>query len=349
MPTSATLDLDTFLTAVYVVIDDLYCTLAQPLLPPRPGARPLLSDSEVLTLMALGQWQAPASERAFLRFVRAHWSGYFPHLPSQSAFNRRGRQVGGILAYLGPRVRQQVDTLLGPSAYEVLDGVPVPLMRRCRGRQQRLFGDEAGVGRGGTDKQWYYGVRLLAAVDQAGFITGWVEGPASTGERWEAEALFRWRQNPYAVEPTAQELAPILGPGHHRAKGERLGPTGPIRGRLSAGPPPEGPILADLGFTGAAWRHHWATAYGARVLIKDDYLPGPHQRPAVRRFNGLRQQVETTFSILEHTFSLWHPGARTHWAVLTRLAAKVTAYNLGMAINYQFHRAPHAIFNPLHA
>jgi hypothetical protein len=48
------------------------------------------------------------------------------------------------------------------------------------------------------------GVKVLAAVDRASFVTGWVVGPASTEEHWLAEALFRWRQQPGAPAPSAE-------------------------------------------------------------------------------------------------------------------------------------------------
>jgi hypothetical protein len=83
--------------------------------------------------------------------------GYFPRLLSQSAFNRRMRDLGEVLGQLGPALAQHVEQTLGPAAYEVLDGVPVPLMRRCRSERHRLFGDEAGLGCGGSDREWYYG------------------------------------------------------------------------------------------------------------------------------------------------------------------------------------------------
>lgn len=347
MQTPTTPDLDTFLTTVYVLMDDLYRAEAQPHLPPRPGARPGLSDSEVLTLAVLAQWQPDNSERAFVAFVNQHWQAYFPRRLTQSAFNRRVRHLGNVLAFLGPRVHQQLGAVLGPRAFEVLDGVPVPLMRRCRGNAHRLFGDEAGIGRGGSDKAWYYGVRLLTLVDHHGFITGWVEVPAPTGERWGAEALFRWRQDAAAPAPTAAELAEVLGPSHHGP--ERLGPTGPVRGRWSAGRPTAAPVLADLGFTGAAWRAHWAAAYGADVLTKADYapLPPPQCRRWQQWFNGLRQEVETINGLLEQQFHLWFPRARTFGGLLTRLAAKVTACNIARAVNYQLGYPPHAQINPL--
>jgi hypothetical protein len=340
-------DVDTFLVTVYCLIDDLYRKHAGPLrahLPGRPGE---LSDSEVLTLAVLCQWQASGSERQFLVWAAKHWRGYFPRLVSQSAFNRRARQLYGVLAGLSEWIRQAVESRLDCStAYQVIDGVSVPLMRRSRGRRQRCFGSEADFGHGGSDHELYYGVKVLAAVDSAGFLTGWVVGPASTEERWLAEALFTWRLQPTAPTPTADDLASVLGPSH-RNGGTRLGPRGPVRGRLSAGHVFAGPSLADLGLRGAAWRQHWRDDLGATVLLKSDYLPGSEQERAVRWFNRRRHAIETTFSTLVAEFRLKFPRARTFWGLLTRLAAKASAYNLALAVNLLFAQNTRAVFNPL--
>jgi len=57
-------DLDTFLTLLYVTIDDL-CKSHQLHLPSRPGPAPKLACSEVITLSLFGQWARFASERTF--------------------------------------------------------------------------------------------------------------------------------------------------------------------------------------------------------------------------------------------------------------------------------------------
>jgi hypothetical protein len=338
---------DTFLVTVYCVIDDLYRRHAGPVrahLPGRPGE---LSDSEVLTLTILAQWQPTGSERQFIAWAAKHWRAYFPRLLSQSAFNRRARHLYGVLARLSGWIRTAVEDQVDDArVYEIIDGVPVPLMRRCRGSRHRSFGVEADVGYGGSDRQLYYGVKVLAAVDAAGFVTGWVEGPASTEEHWLAEALFMWRQQPAAPPPSADALADVLGPTHHRG-GQRQGPRGPMRGRHSAGPWFAGPTLGDLGFGGTTWRHHWRADWATAVLLKSDYLAGPDRQRAVHWFNGLRHAIETTFSCLQSVFRLQFPRARTHWGLLTRLAAKISAYNLAIAINYLLGRPTYAIFNPL--
>lgn len=343
------LDLDTFLVTVYCIVDDLYREQFAHFKLKRPGRKPQLSDSEVLTLALLAQWHTSRSERAFLRYASRDWRSYFPRLLSQSAFNRRMRDLMGVLSGLSPAISRRVIELLGTnSAYEVIDAAPVPLMRRCRGDRRRLFGPEASIGRGGSDRGWYYGVQLLISVNDAHVLTGFVVGKASTEERWLAEALLRWRRDPTAPPPTAAELAPLLGPAH-RNRGRRLGPDGPIWPRTGVGQPRNCPYIADLGFSGAAWRRHWLKSYGAAVLTKADYasITSKSRRwRATRWLSSLRQKVETTFHLLCEVFGLRFPRARTLWGLQTRLSAKIAAFNLGVLINYLFQRPAFAFFQP---
>jgi hypothetical protein len=335
------IDLDTFLITVYCIVDDVYHAFCEPAEPVKPGPRPELSNSEVVTLVLLAQWDPRRSERRFLRYAHTHWRGYFPRLLSQSAFNRRARALVGVIAWIGPMIGEQVTAALGEgTAYEVLDSVPVPVMRRCRGRQHRLFTDEAGVGRGGSDKEWFYGVRLLPAVTPAGVIGGFVVGSAATAERWLADSLLRWRQDPTAPMPTAAELAPVLGPTHQKG-GERVGPTGPIWPALGAGKPADSAYIGDLGFEGKAWSAHWRQDYGATVLTKALYeetaKPEDRQRLA-HWFGSIRQIVETVQGVLVETFSLRFPRARTGYGLITRLSAKVAACNLALYLNHLWGR-----------
>jgi len=342
-------DTDTFLVTVYCVVDELYQSELAPALPPRPGPRPHLADSEVLTLAVLAQWFPRRSERGFLRYATTHWRGYFPGLTSQSAFNRRVRNCWPLLARLGPALARALRSAgRDTPAFEAWDGVPVPLARVCRGRRHRLFGAEAGIGHGGADRARYYGVEVWATTDATGLITGFVVGPAGTSEYWLAESLLRWRADPTAPPPTAEDLLAELGPAH-RAGGRRQGPGGTIGPRVGAGTPPPVPYVSDLGCTGRQWRQHWRDRYGAIVLTKADYdqLTPPATQQRLRHWLGaLRQAVETVFGTLSEHFGLAYPRARGLWGLWTRISAKIAAYNVAVTINYQFGRPPFAIFNP---
>ena len=340
------LDLDTFLVTVYCVIDDLSHETFAAHKPVRPGAEPEMSESEVLTVVVLTQWQQSRSESAFLDYVRQHWRVYFPRVLSQSAFNRRARDLLGVRCALGPALSRRLDQTLGSAPpKEVLDTVPVPLLRRCRGDQHHLFGLEAAIGQGGSDKDWYYGVSLLGAITPRGLIAGFVLGPANTQERWLAEALVRWRQTPTAPSPSAADLRPVLGPRHKR--GGRVGPSGPLAPRQGVGTARGAPYLADLGLAGQAWQRHWGQDDGARVLTKADDAQGADAQGAARWVASLRQVVETVFHTLGERFGLTFPRARTYWGLLTRLGAKIAAFNLAVYVNHLFNRPTFAIFDPL--
>jgi hypothetical protein len=335
-------DQDTLIVTAYVVVDDIWKERFAAAKGVRRGPKPEVSDSEVLTLALLGQWYKRPSERRFLRYAGRRWGSYFPRLPSQSSFNRRVRELGGALAALGPEVGRQVGELAGAApAYEAVDATAVPLMRRCRGKRSRLFGEAASFGRGGADRDWYYGVKLLCAVDQSGVVSGFAACRADTEERWLAEAALRWRALPGAPQPTAVELAAVLGPAH-RHGGARKGPQAPVWPEEGAGQKSTGLFYADLGYAGRAWRNHWREAYGAEVVTPEGLSP-----EAARRLSSLRQSVERVFSILFRHFGLAFPGARTLRGLVARVSAKIAAFNTAVLFNLLHNRPAHAILDPL--
>jgi hypothetical protein len=98
---SMDLDLGTFLTTLYVTVDDLYQSHIGPRMPVRGGPAAQMSDSEVLCLGVAAQWRSGVpwhSERGVLRYVHKHLRSLFTTLLSQRAFNRRRVVESGSLA-----------------------------------------------------------------------------------------------------------------------------------------------------------------------------------------------------------------------------------------------------------
>ena len=328
-------DCDTFLVTVYTLIDDWYQAIAAPAKPSRRGHPPEVSDSEILTLHLCQQWLG-WSERQFLAYVVRHWHGYFPRLLDQSSYNRRTRDLAGCVV----RLIRHLATLLGETAapYEVIDGVPVPLARIARGRRHRLFAEEeATIGRGGVDRRWYFGVKLLLSVQADGVITGFVVGPANTEERWLIESLLCWRHDAGQSPWTPAELPPS-----HRRGGGYVGPTGPLWPVAGAGVPrrgtPEGDCyLMDAGATGRVWQQHWLADYRAEIVTVAETMAADDVLPR-REHAARRQVVETVNHHLITDFHLPFPQARTRWGLLSRIAAKLATLNLGIWLNRQFGR-----------
>lgn len=323
-------DLDTFLTAAYTAVDTCYQLVIMPELPPHRGPAPHMSDVEVLTLVVVGQWRG-SSERALLRWAAAQLRAWFPVQLSQSAFNRRVHRLGPILTRLLLWLADQLGAADTP--YQIADTVPVPLARQCRGKRHRRFADTASVGRGGSDRSWYYGCKALLLLSAEGVITGFVLAPARTQDRWPLEAALSWRQTP----PVAPREVTALPPGHAKG-GARTGPTGPCLWPGSVGHRSTAPILADTGFTGAAWQPWWAAVLAQEVVTPETVDP-----VARRTISAWRQVIETVNSMLAETLHLAFPKAQTDWGVVWRVTAKCAAFNLGIGLNRWLGRADLAL------
>jgi hypothetical protein len=313
------LDLETFLTTLYVMVDDLYQAHVRPQMPAGGGPPPQLADSEVLCLALAAQWRVGVpwqSERGCLRYARKHLRALFPGLTSQSAFNRRVRRLWGAFLILEAAAAAQ---LTGPEEYEILDGVPVPVARGARSFHPGWLAEVARCGKGGNDR-YFYGVRLLLSVSAAGVAGDWLLAAGNVQERWLAELLLSTRAG----------CPQLLGPPDPRTGKPQLEPPPEWLGPLqSCGKATGKPLVADQGFAGAAWWQHWARSYGAEVVTKPREA-SPEQE---QWFAALRQRVETVFAHLCGSFGLKYPGAHTKWGLITRVAAKLAAYNLGIGIN----------------
>jgi hypothetical protein len=197
-------DVDTFLTTLYVMVDD-FCMLA---LPPalHPGPQAALSRSEVVTLALFGQWQGFGSERGFYRYAQRHLRAAFPALPAREQYNRQVRQQhAALVAFFLYLVR-----LLGAQrcAYEALDSSGVP----TRDAKRRGAGWLPGLADIGWSNRlgWYEGVHLLLAVNPLGVITGFGCRAASTKDQPLAETFFALRRQPHPR--VASVGAPALSP-----------------------------------------------------------------------------------------------------------------------------------------
>jgi hypothetical protein len=316
------LDLETFLTILYVITDDLYATSVLPQLPTTGGPAPKLSDAEVLCLGLAAQWRAGVpwqTERGFVRYALKHLRPYFPQMTSQSAFNRRLRRLWGAFILLQQAVADQLGSAL---ECEIMDCIPVPLARGARSFHPGWLADIARIGKGGNDR-YFYGVHLLLVVSTSGVATGWTLAAGNIQDRWLAELLLSSRAGqPQLTGPQADDGTPRLSPPD-----DWIGPV------QSCGPRRDRPLLADLGYAGGDWHAHWL-AYTSDVLT-----PPVRERHSARTwFSSLRQAIETAFAALVDCFGLHFPRAHCTWGLLTRIGAKIAAYNVGILVNRQLGR-----------
>ncbi len=325
-------ELDTFLVALYTITDDLYKG-HYPHTGSEVGPKPVMTDSEILTLSLCCQW-LKWPERKLLEYVKNHWHSYFPRLLSQPEYNRRFNALAERMACLVPLIKNQV-TGYCPS-YEVLDCVPVPLMKRCRGERHKLFSREmANIGKGGSDQEWYYGVKLALTANPQGFISGFVMAPAKTSERWSAEYLLCHRNDPLGQPAKLEDLPPSHGE-------KRLGPDGIIWPLDGTGCRNPWLYLTDRGFRGQWWQQHWEMEYKTIVLTPDSYV-GTNAGKLKHMHSSSRQVIEDVNEHLSDDLGLNHVGARSPKGLLARVAAKLVAFNVGVWLNQMLGRQPFAL------
>src|SRR5215216_5836871 len=184
-------DVDTFLTILYVMVDD-FCQFHPQKRSPGPPAS--LSDSEVVTLAIFACWGRFSSERDFYRYATSHLRDAFPTLPDRSQFNRCVRCQVGLIEAVALHLAEVMEVQGGP--YEALDTSAMPV-RDAKRRGTGWLAGHADIG-WSNSLGWYEGFRLLVATDPTGVITGFGFSAASVPDQQVAETFFaiRYRPNP---------------------------------------------------------------------------------------------------------------------------------------------------------
>ncbi len=159
-------DVDTFLTTLYVRVDD-FCYSYSP--KKRPGPEASLSASEVITLAIFARWGRFSSERDFYRYARRRLRDAFPTLPDRSQFNRLMRSCVGLIEEVALHLAAvTLDARGYACSYEALDTSAMPV-RDAKRRGEGWLTGYADIG-WSNSLGWYEGFCLLVAVNPVGAL-----------------------------------------------------------------------------------------------------------------------------------------------------------------------------------
>ena len=289
-------DVDTFLTTLYVMVDD-FCQTQPP--KKRPGPEASLCQSEVITLAIFARWSRFASERDFYRYADGHLRGAFPTLPSRPQFNRLVRLYTQTIEEIAVKLGKMLEDRA--HAYQALDSSAMPV----RDAKRRGHGWLAGVADIGWSNSlgWYEGFSVLAAIEPSGVITGFCFGSASTADQPLAESFFAVRANP----------------------NPRL---------ISVGAAFSGIYVADKGFEGTENHRRWLECYGAEVVHPPKRNSKMPWSKRLRQWvASIRQIVETVYNKLFNAFGLWRERPHEMGGLRARLAARVALHNFCIWLN----------------
>lgn len=299
------MDVDTFLTRLYVMVDD-FCKRLPPEAP-RPGPPPALAVSETVTLLLFSQWASFPSERAFYRYAADNLRPLFPRLPRRTQFNRQARAVSGTVIAFSHHLAELCQAL--EAAYQIVDTMGCAV----RNHQRRGHGWLPGMANIGRCNRlgWYEGFSVLTCITPLGVITGFGIASASTNERPFTESFLAARATRHPQVPEVGQPAP-------------------------------GYYMADTGFEGLEVHNDWFYLFGVFFLTPPKRHQARQPWPkALRRWHaGLRQIVETVHHKLLHTFRLRDERPHEWQGFRTRLAAKVCLHNFCIWLNLQLDRKP---------
>jgi hypothetical protein len=294
-------DVDTFLTTLYVIVDD-FCQSQPPRR--RPGPDASLSESEIITLTIFARWSRFASERDFYRYAQTNLLDAFPTLPSRSQYNRLVRSRTQLIEAFFIHLVSLLEVRKCP--YEALDSSAMPI-RDCKRRGHGWLAGDADIG-WSNSIGFYEGFSLLTSVDPTGVISGFCFGAASSADQQMAETFFAVRAYP----------------------NERL---------ISVGRASSGPYMADKGFEGAENHLTWLHHYGARVIHPPKRNSKKPWSKRLRRWvASIRQIVESTYDKLFNTFGLWRERPHELEGLRARLAARMALHDFCIWLNDQLGR-----------
>jgi hypothetical protein len=196
-----TADLETLLTALYVLIDDHVIPSARR----RAGRPKQLSDAELVCLAVAQVLLGARSERHWLRMCRRRLGHLFPYLPRQPGYHKRVRAAAPLICaatmHLASMCPSQRDQL------RLLDATPVPCgASRETVRRSGLAG-WASYGYCAAHSRWYWGLKLYLLATPEGMPVTWCLADPRIGEREVAAELLDHARGSGALRPGMIVLA----------------------------------------------------------------------------------------------------------------------------------------------
>ena len=264
---------------------------------PRAGE---FADSEVLTVLLVGELCQVKRERAWLRQVRANYRTLFPALPEDSRFSRRAEAVRELLRHL----RQALLCWAGEDGQplRILDSFPMPLCACYRIWQSTLPISGSSFGYNSSKQHYYWGLHPGLLLTEGGYIDDIFLAP---GFMHDVQLLSAY------LDECAEEGRDVSGQEW----------------------------LMDKGFVSKALKQAAQSLMGVNLLVRQRDYKGdtPFFQ---RLLDKLRKPIEGVISVLTENMGIEHLLVKTDVGVYRRTQAKATAFSLARYFNDVLGIAP---------
>ena len=286
---------------------ELYCLIDQMLreVVPAEGLRqrgpaPKLSDAEVITLVAAGEFMGIDTDKALYRHFRAYHAREFPALLQidRTTLSRQAANLGKVMAHLQDRMvlRLPLEDPAGERMFWLIDSFPVRVCRLARAPGCRRFAGVAGYGYDPTaGRDRFYGFRAHVRCADSGPCAQLTLAAANVSDLSMVQTL--------------------IPPQGGLAIGDRNYWCGPDRREP----------LAHAGLTLLA------------PYRKRGEDPTPQSTAAIMR---LRKTVEVVIGQLAERFHAERTWARDMWHLTGRLARKLLSHTTAVFLNLRHGNPP---------
>ncbi|MFQ6229332.1 IS982 family transposase [Nocardia sp. NPDC002869] len=177
-------DLDTLLTALYVLVDDHVVPAGRR----RPGRPKKLTDAELVCLAVAQVLLGARSEHHWVRMCRVRLAHLFPYLPKQPGYHKRIKAAAPLICasmrYLATLCPSWTDEL------RLADATPIPCGTSRETVKRSALAGWANYGRCAAHSRWYWGVKLYLITTLEGMPVAWCLADPKLGEREVATELF---------------------------------------------------------------------------------------------------------------------------------------------------------------
>lgn len=189
-----TADLDTLLTALYVLVDDHVVPAGRR----GPGRPKRLTDAELVCLAVAQVLLGARSEHHWLRMCYGRLGYLFPYLPKQPGYHKRVKAAAGLICrttlILATQCPSWADQL------RLFDATPVPCGTSRQTVKRSALVGFAGYGYCASHSRWYWGLKLYLLTTAEGMPTAWCLADPKIGEREIATELLAQARDQQALQ-----------------------------------------------------------------------------------------------------------------------------------------------------
>ena len=173
--------LNDYIINVFCLIDDLYKELLQTVKIRKSGYAPILTDSELITMLIVGEFLGISDNKKIWLYFKSNYLSYFPHLDivCYKIFNKQATNLWHVIRI----IHNKLLTKIGSWDLYLADGIPLPICHLARSMRSNLFKDKVACHYCAAKKEYYYGFKILLVTTESGIPIDYAIDAANIDER----------------------------------------------------------------------------------------------------------------------------------------------------------------------